>query len=175
MSQAAVPTWRGVSGEEVEEVSANLAGIFRARVRRLLALLFRPYRVPLSGAAALIVREPGASLATPFPRGPALGNQAFVGEIIPGIPLCGLRSRLLDLQNGRQVVFRGGSNHHAQSEPATAWKSRFASSWFSLRSSGCPRPPTATLLSARPTARGGGVWRPPRARWSRVRPSGWVR
>ncbi len=72
MSQAAVPSWRGVSGEEVDEVSANLAGIFRARVRRLLAILFRPYRRPLLGAAALIVLKTAATLSIPFLVGLAI-------------------------------------------------------------------------------------------------------
>ena len=71
MSQA-VPSWRGVSGEDVEEVSSNLAGIFRTRVRRLLGILFRPYRWPLFGAAALIVLKTAATLAIPFLVGLAI-------------------------------------------------------------------------------------------------------
>ena len=71
MSQA-VPSWRGVSGEDVEEVSSNLAGIFRIRVRRLLGILFRPYRRPLFGAAALIVLKTAATLAIPFLVGLAI-------------------------------------------------------------------------------------------------------
>ena len=71
MSQA-VPSWRGVSGEDVEEVSSNLAGIFRTRVRRLLGILFRPYRRPLFGAAALIVLKTAATLAIPFLVGLAI-------------------------------------------------------------------------------------------------------
>jgi ATP-binding cassette, subfamily B, bacterial len=72
VSQAATPSWRGVSGEEVEEVSNNLAGIFRARVRRLLALLFRPYRRPLLGSAALILLKTAATLSIPFLVGLAI-------------------------------------------------------------------------------------------------------
>jgi ATP-binding cassette, subfamily B, bacterial len=72
VSQAATPSWRGVSGEEVEEVSSNLAGIFRARVRRLLALLFRPYRRPLLGSAALILLKTAATLSIPFLVGLAI-------------------------------------------------------------------------------------------------------
>ena len=72
MSQAAVPSWRGVAGEEVEEVSANLAGIFRSRVRRLLAILFRPYRKPLLEAAGLIVLKTAATLSIPFLVGIAI-------------------------------------------------------------------------------------------------------
>ena len=72
MSQGAVDSWRGVSGEEVDEVSANLAGIFRARVRRLLAILFRPYRRPLVGAAALILLKTAATLSIPFLVGLAI-------------------------------------------------------------------------------------------------------
>jgi len=72
VSQVAVDSWRGVSGEEVDEVSANLAGIFRARVRRLLAILFRPYRRPLVGAAALILLKTAATLSIPFLVGLAI-------------------------------------------------------------------------------------------------------
>jgi ATP-binding cassette, subfamily B, bacterial len=72
VSQAAVRGWRGVSGEDVDEVSSNLAGIFRARVRRLLAVLFRPYRKPLLGAAALILLKTAATLSIPFLVGVAI-------------------------------------------------------------------------------------------------------
>src|SRR5260370_8088863 len=49
---------------------------------------------------------------------PAFGNQAFVGEIVSRIPLCGLRSAFLDLQNRRQSVFTGGPKPHpAQPTP----------------------------------------------------------
>jgi ATP-binding cassette, subfamily B, bacterial len=72
VSQVAVDSWRGVSGEEVDEVSANLAGIFRARVRRVLAILFRPYRRPLVEAAALILLKTAATLSIPFLVGLAI-------------------------------------------------------------------------------------------------------
>jgi ATP-binding cassette, subfamily B, bacterial len=72
VSQVAVPSWRGVSGEDVDEVSSNLAGIFRARVRRLLAGLFRPYRRPILGAAGLILLKTAATLAIPFLVGLAI-------------------------------------------------------------------------------------------------------
>ena len=67
-----VQSWRGVSGEEVEEVSSNLAGIFRSRVRRLLAALFRPYRRPILGASALILLKTAATLAIPYLVGVAI-------------------------------------------------------------------------------------------------------
>jgi ATP-binding cassette, subfamily B, bacterial len=72
VSQVAVDSWRGVSGEEVDEVSANLAGILRARVRRLLAILFRPYRRPLVEAAALILLKTASTLSIPFLVGLAI-------------------------------------------------------------------------------------------------------
>jgi ABC-type multidrug transport system fused ATPase/permease subunit len=65
VSQVRVDSWRGVSGEDVEEVSSNLAGIFRARVRRLLAVLFRPYSGPLLEAGGLILLKTAATLAIP--------------------------------------------------------------------------------------------------------------
>jgi ATP-binding cassette, subfamily B, bacterial len=72
VSQVAVDSWRGVSGEDVEEVSSNLAGIFRARVRRLLATLFRPYRRPLLEAGGLILLKTGATLSIPYLVGVAI-------------------------------------------------------------------------------------------------------
>jgi ATP-binding cassette, subfamily B, bacterial len=72
VSQVSVDSWRGVSGEEVDEVSANLAGIFRVRVRHLLAVLFRPCRKPLVEAAALIMLKTAATLSIPFLVGLAI-------------------------------------------------------------------------------------------------------
>jgi ATP-binding cassette, subfamily B, bacterial len=72
VSQVRVDSWRGVSGEDVEEVSSNLAGIFRARVRRLLAVLFRPYRRPLLEAGGLILLKTAATLAIPYLVGLAI-------------------------------------------------------------------------------------------------------
>ena len=72
MSQVAVDSWRGVSGEDVEEVSSNLAGIYRARVRRLLTALFRPYRRPLLEAGVLILLKTAATLSIPYLVGVAI-------------------------------------------------------------------------------------------------------
>ena len=69
-----VKSWRGVSGEEVDEVSSNLAGIFRTRVRRLLGFLFRPYRRPLLGASTLILLKTAATLAIPYLVGVAIDS-----------------------------------------------------------------------------------------------------
>jgi ATP-binding cassette, subfamily B, bacterial len=72
VSQVAVDSWRGVSGEDVEEVSSNLAGIFRARVRRLLGTLFRPHRRSLTEAGGLILLKTAATLSIPYLVGVAI-------------------------------------------------------------------------------------------------------
>ncbi len=72
--QGAAPadSWRGVSGEEVDEVSANLQGIFRQRVRRLLGVLLRPHRSGLGAAGLLIVVKTATTLAVPYLVGLAI-------------------------------------------------------------------------------------------------------
>jgi ABC-type multidrug transport system fused ATPase/permease subunit len=77
---AKVDAWRGVAGEDVDAVSANLAGIFRARVRRLLALLIRPYWRPVVGAAALILLKTAATLAIPYLVGLAIDQGVRPGR-----------------------------------------------------------------------------------------------
>ncbi len=58
--------WRGVASEEVDEYSANVAGLLRRRSRRLLASLARPYRGGLIAAAALITIRSAAYLSLPY-------------------------------------------------------------------------------------------------------------
>ena len=67
----ATDTWRGVAGgddgDDVEEtVTAGLAGLFRARSRRLLAELLRPHRRALLRVGLLVVVSQAASLAGPL-------------------------------------------------------------------------------------------------------------
>ena len=78
--QVAVDSWRGVSGEDVEEVSANLAGIFRMRVRRLLATLFRPYRRGIVEAVFLILVKTSATLSIPYLVGVAIDQGVRPGR-----------------------------------------------------------------------------------------------
>lgn len=63
--------WRGVAAgddhDDVEEtVTAGLAGVFRARSRRLLAELVRPHRRALLRVGLLVVASQAASLAGPL-------------------------------------------------------------------------------------------------------------
>src|SRR5438093_13433730 len=67
----ATDTWRGVAagddGHDVEEtVTAGLAGLFRARSRRLLAELLRPHRLALLRVGVLILVSQAAALAGPL-------------------------------------------------------------------------------------------------------------
>src|SRR5713226_3204315 len=57
--------WRGVASEDVDEYSANVAGLLRRRSRRLLATLARPYRNELLVAALLITVRSAAYLSLP--------------------------------------------------------------------------------------------------------------
>lgn len=63
---AVADRWRGVASEEVDEFSANVAGLLRERSRRLLADLARPYRRRLALAAVLIAIRSAAYLSLPY-------------------------------------------------------------------------------------------------------------
>ena len=65
-SIAPADRWRGVASEEVDEYSANVAGLLRRRSRRLLASLARPYRSELLVSAALITVRSAAYLSLPY-------------------------------------------------------------------------------------------------------------
>jgi ATP-binding cassette, subfamily B, bacterial len=113
VSQATLPSWRGVSGKEVDEVSANLAGIFRARVRHLLALLFRPYRGPLLGAAALILLKTAATLSIPFLVGLAIdqgirpGNPANLRTLVGLVVVLACSMSIAAVANRAFLVLSG--------------------------------------------------------------------
>jgi ABC-type multidrug transport system fused ATPase/permease subunit len=63
---AVADRWRGVASEEVDEFSANVAGLLRKRSRKLLAELARPYRRQLALAAGLIAIRSAAYLSLPY-------------------------------------------------------------------------------------------------------------
>jgi ATP-binding cassette, subfamily B, bacterial len=68
---SAADSWRGVAAgddhDDVEEtVTAGLAGLFRARSRRLLADLLRPHRWALVRVGLLVVVSQAAALAGPL-------------------------------------------------------------------------------------------------------------
>ena len=65
-SIAPADRWRGVASEEVDEYSANVAGLLRRRSRRLLTSLARPYRSELLVSAALITIRSAAYLSLPY-------------------------------------------------------------------------------------------------------------
>lgn len=56
-------SWRGVAAEDVDELSAGLAALVRARSRSLLAQLLRPYRRALAVSLGLVLVETAATLA----------------------------------------------------------------------------------------------------------------
>ncbi|MFD0887424.1 ABC transporter ATP-binding protein, partial [Streptosporangium algeriense] len=58
--------WRGVAAENQDELSERVSFLLRARSRRLLAELLRPYRREIVVLVAVIVVCNGASLAIPF-------------------------------------------------------------------------------------------------------------
>ncbi|MFC3980218.1 ABC transporter ATP-binding protein [Streptosporangium jomthongense] len=60
------PGWRGVAAENQDELSERASFLLRARSRRLLAELLRPYRREIAVLVAVIVVCNGASLAIPF-------------------------------------------------------------------------------------------------------------
>ncbi|GAC1652998.1 MAG: ABC transporter ATP-binding protein [Candidatus Dormibacteraceae bacterium] len=72
--------WRGVAGENLDEVSASLAAVFRARTRRLLETLFAPQRGRLAVAAALILLKTGTTLAIPYLVGLAIDRGIRPGQ-----------------------------------------------------------------------------------------------
>jgi ABC-type multidrug transport system fused ATPase/permease subunit len=63
---AAVDKWRGVAAEDVDEPSPGLAGLLRARSRRLLGSLMRPHVRALLLAALLIGFNTAAQLSGPI-------------------------------------------------------------------------------------------------------------
>jgi len=83
--------WRGVAAEEVDEFSANVAGLLRKRSRRLLASLARPYLRRIYVAGMLILIRSAAYLALPYLVGLGIdrgirpgksGNLGVLAEIV---------------------------------------------------------------------------------------------
>src|SRR5207249_3455321 len=73
----------GDDGHDVEEtVTAGLAGLFRARSRRLLAELLRPHRQALLRVGLLVVVSQAASLAGPLLV--RLGIDRGIPPLLPG-------------------------------------------------------------------------------------------
>ena len=63
----AVDAWRGVAAEDrTEELTAGASALLRARTRRLLGSLARPYRAGVLGAVAVVLLLNGAMMAQPY-------------------------------------------------------------------------------------------------------------
>jgi ATP-binding cassette, subfamily B, bacterial len=83
-------SWRGITTEQVDEVSAPLAALLRRRSRRLLADLLRPYRRGVAWTAAAIVVASLAALAGPWLVGVAI-DSGFPPVLTHGDPVPLLR------------------------------------------------------------------------------------
>ncbi|MGP3913086.1 ABC transporter ATP-binding protein [Nonomuraea sp. 10N515B] len=69
MTTTTTPTsasWRGVASEEQDELSEKVSILLRARSRRLLGDLLKPYRKQIALLVAIIVVSNAAGLAIPF-------------------------------------------------------------------------------------------------------------
>src|SRR5260370_953311 len=80
-SVAPADRWRGVASEDVDEYSANVAGLLRRRSRRLLATLTGPYRGELMVAAALITIRAAAYLSLPYLVGLGIDRGIHTGNL----------------------------------------------------------------------------------------------
>jgi len=97
-SVAPADRWRGVAAEDVDEFSANVAGLLRRRSRRLLGDLARPYRRAIALAGVLILIRSGAYLAIPYLVGlgidrgirPGTNGNLTTLEVIVGVLLLAL-------------------------------------------------------------------------------------
>ena len=59
-------SWRGVSNEEIDDVSSDVSSLWRRRSRTLAAALLKPYRPDLLLAGLLILTRSAATLAIPY-------------------------------------------------------------------------------------------------------------
>ena len=83
-------SWRGVSNEEVDDVSADVSSLWRRRSRTLAATLLGPYRGDLLLAALLILVRSAATLAIPYLVGLAVDQGIRRGDTQRLELLCGL-------------------------------------------------------------------------------------
>ncbi len=65
-------SWRGVAGEDVDEIPPDVSARLRRRSARLVAALVAPYRWRLVGAAGLIGLRTAGSLSIPYLVGQAI-------------------------------------------------------------------------------------------------------
>lgn len=84
-SQASQPAqrdaWRGVAGEEVDDLPSDVSALLRRRSRRLLGQLIAPYRWRLLAAVALITLRTGGALGIPYLVGQAIDRGIGRGNL----------------------------------------------------------------------------------------------
>jgi ATP-binding cassette, subfamily B, bacterial len=73
--------WRGVAGEEVDDLPSDVSALLRRRSRRLLGQLIAPYRWRLLAAVALITLRSGGALGIPYLVGQAIDRGIGRGNL----------------------------------------------------------------------------------------------
>jgi ATP-binding cassette, subfamily B, bacterial len=73
-------SWRGVAGEDVDELPPDVSARLRRRSTRLVAALVAPYRWRLTGAAGLIGLRTAGSLSIPYLVGQAIDRGIAAGN-----------------------------------------------------------------------------------------------
>jgi ABC-type multidrug transport system fused ATPase/permease subunit len=73
--------WRGVAGEDVDEVPSDVSALLRRRSRRLLGALLAPNRGRLLAAAGLISLRTAGALSIPFLVGDAIDRGIARGDV----------------------------------------------------------------------------------------------
>lgn len=66
MTTTGTQRWRGIAAEQQDEPTARVSAVLRARSRRLLADLLRPYRKQIALLVVIIIAANAAALAIPF-------------------------------------------------------------------------------------------------------------
>ncbi len=114
--------WRGVAGEDVDEVPPEVSRRLRRRSRDLLGELVRPYRLRIVLAVILILGRTGSTLAIPWLVGQAIDHGirpgaavadgrvleqyvAFLGLAILGVAVCGYSFLRLSGWIGQTVLY----------------------------------------------------------------------
>ncbi len=114
--------WRGVAGEDVDEVPPEVSRRLRRRSRHLLGELVHPYRLRIAIAVVLILGRTGSTLAIPWLVGQAIDHgirpgasvadgsvlEHYVGLLalaILGVAVCGYSFLRLSGWIGQTVLY----------------------------------------------------------------------